>query len=736
MSAISLRRGTTLLLYGVPHTLADIDARVGSVTLADADGVEVLMGIEDLIHHPDIESADPGEQGPRFSGLADIIDPEQREVAEERVAHILEAMTGYRSGDPDERLDYEPRPFYDPATTTVKERVAAKVVELNTPQHKRFGTSMSRTTIYDLHKRYQAGGLDAIVDMRLVKRRNGRHAITERCREAIDEVQEKVRTGSNITMTGRRREVFIYLEKTYGLEVAKAETPSRQTISRYLHDRYTPSEIGGSAKTRASATGKGVEGYINVNPTRPGELVVLDTNNLDVLLKGTDFEGALRGSVVLALDWYSRSVVGLTVVEQVESAIDVSRVINDISRPKAMRPDFPEEARWPFVGIPHTLVQPVGGTEPSGLPFVNPETLVPDHGMTYASHRAVGVAANLGVSVLPARKFTPKDKRVVERWFRSMNEMILQHLKGYRGSDVSKRGKNVDSEVEITAQQLEDILILWVILHWQTHVMDGVYPPNVQHGKWSPNALYLHGLEGTGIATRVVPTSDYYSTLDTTTGVLQSRGVKVRGLYYNLPQVAKLRDVVSSRGGRMRNKWIVRVDPRDARHVYLRDDDGNHHTLKWNGLTDTTPPFTTKDARALLRYCRENELVIDDDLQLLEVLVTHILPLAKPKTTKDGKPAAAASRADRNNTLMEQDQAHAGLNRPAEPDSPDADTPPAPPASVTEVPDAWTQSQRSARAARTAAARPGSVTPSRRLGGARANPYIDSDEETPNADAV
>lgn len=64
----------------------------------------------------------------------------------------------------------------------------------------------------------------------------------------------------------------------------------------------------------------------------------MDTNNLDVLLGGT------------------------------------------LARPKQMLPGWPSQARWPFVGIPESLLSvPAGeatGTEPmavSGMPIVNPE---------------------------------------------------------------------------------------------------------------------------------------------------------------------------------------------------------------------------------------------------------------------------------------------------------------------------------------------------------------------------
>ncbi|MFJ9482279.1 hypothetical protein ACIRRI_46110 [Streptomyces mirabilis] len=56
--------------------------------------------------------------------------PSQLERARLRAEHVLEAETGYRSGHPARALPGEPRPPYDPATTTVTQRRRAKASEL------------------------------------------------------------------------------------------------------------------------------------------------------------------------------------------------------------------------------------------------------------------------------------------------------------------------------------------------------------------------------------------------------------------------------------------------------------------------------------------------------------------------------------------------------------------------------------------------------------------------------
>lgn len=52
------------------------------------------------------------------------------DAAERRVGHLREVDTGYRSGTAGRALPHEPRPEYDPARTTITQRVETKAAEL------------------------------------------------------------------------------------------------------------------------------------------------------------------------------------------------------------------------------------------------------------------------------------------------------------------------------------------------------------------------------------------------------------------------------------------------------------------------------------------------------------------------------------------------------------------------------------------------------------------------------
>ena len=115
--------------------MAAVEAQYGRVLLR-AGGEERRRSIRWLAHHPDCRAVpdDDAAVPPRPAGQPPALDDltgYQREVVRLRVAHLLEAETGFRSGDPLHPEPGEPRPAYDPRTTMLGQRRQAKAAELN-----------------------------------------------------------------------------------------------------------------------------------------------------------------------------------------------------------------------------------------------------------------------------------------------------------------------------------------------------------------------------------------------------------------------------------------------------------------------------------------------------------------------------------------------------------------------------------------------------------------------------
>ncbi|WNV74454.1 transposase [Geodermatophilus sp. DSM 44513] len=671
--SVRLARGIRVSVDAREWLITQVNHEKGFLRLADDQGEQTTMGLDEFVSHPHVEEVTTKTAATVMDAAVARLDARAKEVLAKRIAHVYEAETGYRSGTPDVALPHEPRPEYDPATTTLMQRREAKARELDNEHAADAGTKMSVATIRRISKSLNSGcALDGAVDRRHVRRSPGRISINEQVAAACEEVFEKTREESNRTHAARYLLVQQYLREVFDYSKDDERIPCEKTIRRWFQDRFIPSELNGKARTRRSATSAPSGGFSRANPTRPGELVCIDTCSLDVLLEGTAYAGAIRGVMVMAIDWYSRSIVAIRVLEGSEQAIDVTFVLREIGRPKPMRPGWGDENRWPFVGLPEQiLTDTFGGTAYSGMPFVNAEAVVTDHGNTYKAHINVAAATQQGIDILPARVRTGSDKQVVERAFGSFRTMLLQYLSGYRGTDASERGSNVDAQVKYDAQDIEDLASWWAVRIWQNHELSDARPDWCPEGTFSPNTLYEYGLAQTGVALRAMSSNDYYALLPTVHVRVRSRGVKVRGLYYdgealNDPTV---RNEPSPYGGRHKNLWTVRYDQRDLRRVFFLDRNGVYQPLTWVGASRHTPCFNDRHAAALTSLRTKRGISVLDQEALAEILLTEILAVHEPVAdwpTLSGTARKAIrdrSRLQRQEQMVERDQAASGVVR-------------------------------------------------------------------------
>ncbi|MGH3193595.1 MAG: transposase, partial [Streptosporangiaceae bacterium] len=100
---LDLSAGSVLRLDGTEWTVSSIEAQHGRILLS-AGEKEAWRSIQWLVHHPGCQAVPDGATEParpagQPPGLDDLTDY-QRQVVRLRIAHLLEAETGFRSGDP------------------------------------------------------------------------------------------------------------------------------------------------------------------------------------------------------------------------------------------------------------------------------------------------------------------------------------------------------------------------------------------------------------------------------------------------------------------------------------------------------------------------------------------------------------------------------------------------------------------------------------------------------------
>jgi hypothetical protein len=592
--------------------------------------------------------------------LEDLTDWQQ-EIVRLRYAHVQEAETGFRSGDPWRALPGEPRPPYDPRATTVTQRRAAKVAELaalGTDEAALLG--FARVSVRTL-QRYAVAcrrlGMLGCVDGNWLRVSGGHLVISDQVREAIVAVRAETLHRSRMSMATRHRLVAQYLRERFGPQVA---VPSYWTLRRVWVEWFGP---GGTRQRYVVSTPAALPSGGHVVVHRPGQVVALDTTVLPVKVHEQVFGEPVSAHLTLGLDVYTHSIVGFRLTLVSDTSVDVAMMLRDVMTPMRMRPGWGPELGWAYPGMPAAVVEGLAGYPVAARPFLAPETITVDHGSVYKNHHLVQAQRVLGVNILPARALRPTDKHAVERTFAGVQSLLFELLPGWQGIDVADRGEDPAGDAALTLAEMEHLVATWIVAVWQNRVLGQYAPAWDPGGTHSPNSLFAAAAGQSGFALQVPPAELYYPLLPCSHVKIHGRrGVKIRGLWYDGQALDGYRDQVSTRGGRHQGKWVIHYDRRDARWVFFCDPvDHAWHRLAWVGLPadGQVPAFGDACREQLLRTVKQAGLAPRSDIELLPVLLDLLAGTAPVDgwSTQSSKPArrrqarevtqAAAADADR-----------------------------------------------------------------------------------------
>jgi transposase InsO family protein len=626
-----LSAGSSLTFADLEWTVESFEPHLGQVHLARPDGQRLSTTVRALVSGPgwDQRASQAGpaaaSQGWHPGGLDDLTG-QQRELVMMRYAHLMEAETGYRGGDPLRAGPGEPRPLYDPAVTTLTQRREAKVAELKAlgPDQARM-LGLEQVSVRSL-KRWAGEcrrfGMAGCIKGQWVRRGGGRPSITEPVREAIFAVRSETLHRSRVSMKTREKLIHQYMRDKHGPDVA---VPSYPTLRRVWQEWFGP---GGARQRYARSAARLEFTGEHVVVHRPGQVVALDTTEMAVLVRETVFGESRPAFLSLALDVYTHSVVAFRLSLVSDTSVDVAMLLRDVMMPLPLRDDWGEDMEWPYPGVPAAVVTEFAGHRVAGLPFFAPETITTDHGSVYKNHHLVEVQRVIGANILPARVLRPTDKQAVERAFGGIQSLLLEMLPGYRGVDVADRGADPEADAVLTVAEMEHLIATWVVRVWQNRELGEFAPawdPGTRH---SPNTLFAAAMAQGGFALQIPSPELYYELLPAHHVMIHGRrGVKIRGLWYDGPALDAYRDGPSARGGVHKGKWVIRSDPRDRRLAYFRDPlTRDWHALRWAGLPPAgeVPCFGAARAQELLRAARARGLQPRTDAELLPLLLELI----------------------------------------------------------------------------------------------------------------
>lgn len=552
-----------------------------AVALTDVAGEVMTVPVPQLLSDPSLVLTTPARPPAPLAnrgvleGLpADVVD---RALWWE--GHLLEVLTGATPGS-----SSPPRPEFDPLCTSLRQRELAKLDELCSS-----GEPASLVTLGRMRRRYQRDGLLGLVDGRTTRVPD--REVDSRLLEAIATAVAGETDRSTGTISRLRRRVERVLATEHDVEDPASLVPPRSTFYRLVAQVAAGRHTFGSASTRRSLAQRPEGPFGAVTVLRPGEWVHIDSTPLDVRVLLDD--GTVdRAELTWMIDIATRSIPA-AVLRPSTKAVDASLLLARAVTPEPMRPGWVDALRMSRSVLPYARLVEIDQRleHAAARPVIVPETIVIDHGMVYLSEAFRVACRAMGITVQPTHTGSPWEKGVVERSFGSVATLFSQHVAGYVGRSVDRRGKNAERGAAWSIVQLQDLLDEWIVAHWQNRPHDGLRHPLTPGRPLTPNEQYAALLEVAGYVPVPLSADDYIELLPVTWRVINAYGVKVNHRTYDAAALNPYRRQPSGVTNR-KDQWEVHYDPYDVTRIWVRNHrDGGWITAPWTHLKSTPTPF-------------------------------------------------------------------------------------------------------------------------------------------------
>ena len=501
--------------------------------------------------------------------------------------HVHEVLHGVPPAalspdDTDDAEVLEGRPEYDPARPFM-DRIASKVIELAAA-----GTPMTERTLRRHVYAYRDQGVAGLIDRRTTRPTGTTGRVDPRIVSLIEnELAQLVdkSTGTrgrvihNVTMQAQRD----------GLPL-----PSRATLYRAISALEGNKHPFGDATTRRSLANRPDRTFGGRTPTRPGELMEIDSTPLDLMVVYPDGTTG-RPDLTILFDIATRTLSATMLRAVATKSVDVAAfLLAKALTPLPMQPGWDESMSFSRSILPPGVLMDADELAPkiAARPIIQPESITLDRGKVYVGRTFMAACERLQVSVIKSAPRTPTDKPHIERLFSAINTLFVQHLAGYTGRSVTRRGKNPQTEAVWTLQEVQNLLDQWVVAEWQNRPHPGLRHPAMPHKDLTPNEMYS-ALAGVAPPVHVTfEAADYLELLPVTYRAVQPYGINFEGLRYDSPDLHHLRGRKSGLQGAAGDKWEVRYDPGRLNTIWLRDHVAETWIEAQWTLAKQAPPFS------------------------------------------------------------------------------------------------------------------------------------------------
>lgn len=604
--------------------------------------------------------------------LWDTLDDAAREIALNRLEVVQEILTGYRDGHPELKRPDEPRPPFGEGFGVSESRRAsamAAVLAAEGQSNRRVqrrlrdneinGVGIDPSTIRNWLRAWHQQGLRGLIDGRTIRKVKTWDAIDQRYRRTAEDVFRTLDGDRSTVSLGEiDRQIRVRLKDN---GVVNVRTPQRKT-QEFLSTLKR--EKGATTRSQRSKALQGVSGFQHYPAIRPGQVVAIDATRADNLVFDALSGHACSVEILTAIDVATRVVLAARVVPRSANGIEAGLLLYDVCRPFSLTVQGRSISEWRWVGLPETidfsavvvqagrrLLSPDLSTLQGehGIPSVTPDAVHCDHGSIFLSDHFLALLHDLKIDLLLTRGEKPTDNPHVERWHETL-QRALQQIPGYKGRNVSERGRLVSEEPLLTANELQEHLRRFIALDYHRSWHTGLVLPGEPDARLCPLEMWDAMVEVTG-RIDVPQTPDLiFQFLPIRWGTISHDGVEFSDMTFDSPILDPYRTIAR---GHFRNDDRAApfyVDPHDLSRIWFRDPATTRvEAIPWRGANRTQAPLTqtiVDAARRIIRNRGGNAVLNRDSAtrQILEELTELTRSASAPEWNR--KLAAAARRVE------------------------------------------------------------------------------------------
>lgn len=289
-------------------------------------------------------------------------------------------------------------------------------------------------------------------------------------------------------------------------------------------------------------------------------IVEIDTHEIDCIIIDKNGNVLGRPQLCIALDVYTRSVVGWHLCM------------------------LPPSATKTLLTLKNMLMRPYIG-KTGGLPTV----IIPDNGCEFNNNALANFCNSFNITKSESQPYSPDDKAHIESFFRSLNKSIIHKLKGTTYSSPLHRG-DYDSAGNscYTIDILRDLLDEWIenIYHKRVHSGTQQRPEKM----WDDASKILPPL--------TIPKLEVERKCRTVFRYKISKGqINLKGLRYKSHALATL-------NSHFKEKVTIYVDQLDLSTIYVQDPFNKNNLIQ----ADSIHPDATKDL-TLAEWLEAKEII-------------------------------------------------------------------------------------------------------------------------------